>query len=140
MTRGVTSAQSGRSAREPPAGSGATLLVALPEQPRPRPLDVDQGLLAQAADLVRGVRREPWRHVRVVEVLEQPVEHGGERPVVEGCLGHAGHAGQVLAAAGCGEEARDRVAEGGNAAGRAGAGGAMASLAVERVVEPGPAR
>src|SRR5262249_54888804 len=76
----LTSAQSGRRARDTFAGSGAGGRAALAEQPRSRPLDVDQGLLAQACDLCRVVRRKIGGDGGGVAMVHPPGGHPGPRP------------------------------------------------------------
>src|SRR5439155_412001 len=94
-------------------------------------------LLAQTrqADRDRRIRGEVGRRVVTAEAFEHPVEHGSRCGVVERRLRDTGHARQVLPPARHAQELPDGAGERRDAARRGGAVGAVASLAVERVVE-----
>src|SRR5437660_11996552 len=103
------------------------------EQLGPDGADAGQGAPAEPADLGCGVRAEVRRQVVTAETLEDPVQDARRRGVVERRLRDTGHARNVFAAPADTQELSDRPRQCRDAARRAAAVGAVATLTVERV-------
>jgi hypothetical protein len=99
-----------------------------------------QGLGTQPADLLGSERHEVLRQVLLVETLEHPVHDIGKIGVRQGRRRHAGDASQIFSAARNGEELRHRARETRRSCCRTRAIRAMASLAIQSPILPGPLR
>ena len=109
----------------------------LGEKARPLSLHVGERRVPETRHLRRIEGDEVLRHGVRIELPQEPVQHGGEPGIVEGGLGAAWHAHQILAPPIHREEPADGLPQRRNAVRRARAVGQVTALTLEHVVDPG---